>query len=148
MASADQIIDGVRKEGGDAELTYLVPAKTRPILILTDPPSAHHEEVTALRLLRLAKLRGDDQQAIRDQQDELLFYLQPDRFKLREENAAMVSALVRVHLGAIESGPALGGLNDNEMRVLGERIIRFYGFDTRLLVAQQIEELIARQSQS
>lgn len=30
------------------------------------------------------------------------------------------------------------------MRVLGERIIRFYGFDTRLLLERHIRELAAR----
>ena len=52
---ADVIIAGALK-GGDAELTYLVPGKARPVLILTECPSEHHREVTALRLLRLSRL--------------------------------------------------------------------------------------------
>jgi hypothetical protein len=141
VATADAIIEPVKKQAGDPEHTYLVPGKVRPVLLLSEP-SRHHDEITALRLIQLPKLTEDEQQLVREQGDELLFYLNPGSFKLRQENAAMVSALVRLHVDALESGPALGRLNDNEMRVLGERIIRFYGFDTRLLVERRVQELI------
>jgi hypothetical protein len=68
----------------------------------------------------------------------------PNRFDLPEESAVMVSALVRLHADAIGSGPPLGQLDDNEMRVLGERLIRFYDFDVRLLLERYIQELAAR----
>ncbi len=144
VADADTIVAGAKKHGGDAELTYLVAGKARPVLILSEPPSAHHQELTALRLLRFAKLAREEKERVRRQQDELLFYLPPERFDLLDENAAIVSALVRLHVEAIESGPPLGTLDASEMRVLGERIIRFYGVDTSLLVERQIRELIAR----
>jgi len=144
VGSADEIIAAARKRGADAELTYLVPGKARPVLILSEPPTAYHQEVTALRLLRLAKLDQEEQDEVRRQADELLFYLSPERFQLPEENAAMVSAVVRLHLDAVESGPSLGVLDDEEMRTLGERIIRFYQFDTRRLLEARIRELAAR----
>lgn len=132
------------QRGGDAEFTYLVPGKARPVLILNDPPAEHHQEITALRLLRFSKLEAARQEHIRRQNDPLLFHLDPARFDLPEENAAMVSAIVRVHADAIDSRTSLGELNPNEVRVLGERIISFYGFDTRLLVERKIRELAAR----
>ena len=132
------------KEGGDAEFTYLVAGKARPVLVLNEPPPAHHREVTALRLLRLSRLEPEEQAEVRNQRHELLFHLDPNRFQLPEENAAMVSALVRVHVGAISAGPPAGTLNANELRVIGERIIRYYGFDTRLLVERRIRELAQR----
>ncbi len=141
VAKAETIIDSARK--GEAEFTYLVPGKARPVLVLSEPPSAHHQEVTALRLLRLAKLDANKQEEVREQQDPLLFHLEPARFDLPEENAAMVSALVRFHVDAV-GGPSCGELNPNELRVLGERIIEFYGFDTRPLVERKIRELAAR----
>ena len=143
VPAADTVIDAARR-GGDAELSYIVPGKARPVLILSDPPASHHREVTALRLLRLSKLVPDDRQRVRAQQDELLFHLAPDRFELPEESAAMVTALVRLHEDAIGTTPALGRLDDSEMRVVGERLIRFYGFDIRLLLERQIRELAAR----
>jgi hypothetical protein len=139
--NAATIIAGAKRHGGDAELTYLVTAKTRPVLVLNDPVG-HHGEVTALHLLRLSKLDETERDRVRRQDDELLLHLAPARFDLPEENAAMVSALVRLHVEAI-GDDALGALDTNEARVLGERIIRFYRFDTRLLIERQIRELAA-----
>lgn len=133
------------QRGGDAEFSYLVPGKARPVLVLNDPPSEQHQEITALRLLRLSKI--DDparREQIRRNEEPLLFHLDPARFALPEENAAMVSALVRVHVDAIDSSAALGTLSSTELSVLGERIIGFYGFDTRLLVERKIRELASR----
>ncbi len=134
---------GAARRGADAELTYLVPAKVRPVLVLNEPPAAHHADATALRLVRLSTLTEEQRDVVRRQQDELLFYLDPARVDLPEENAAIVSTLVRVHVDAV-AGDSLGRLDDAELRLLGERIIRWYGFDTRRLVERQIRELVAR----
>ena len=143
VPDADTVISAARR-GGDAELSYIVPGRARLVLVLNDPPGAHHREVTALRLLRLSNLSPDEQQRIRKQDDELLFHLEPERFNLPEECAAIVTALVRLHIDAIGSGEALGRLSDNDSRLLSERIIRYYGFDTRSLLERQIRELAAR----
>ena len=143
VTDVDTVIDAARG-GGDAELSYIVPGKACLVLVLNEPRADHHREVTALRLLRISKLSADEQRRVRTHQDELLLFLEPNRFALPEESAAMVTALVRLHMGAIGSGPALGRLEDDELRLVGERIIRFYGFDTRLLVERQIRELAAR----
>ena len=142
--AVDAIIEGMRKRGGDAELTYLVSGKARPVLILNEPPSEHHRDVTALRLLRLPRLGEEQRERVRRGEEQLLLPLPPDRFDLPEENAVMVSALVRLNVDAIGSGPSLGELSEDEFRILGERIIRFYGFDTRLLVERRIRELVAK----
>lgn len=144
VPSADTIIASAKQAGGEAELTYLVPGKARPVLILSEPPSDELREVPALRLVRLSKLSADEQARVRRQEDELLYYLSPDRFDLPEENAVLVSALVRVHLDAVAAGPHLGTLDDRESRVLGERIVRYHRFDTRLVVERQVRELLAR----
>lgn len=143
VPDADTLIRAAQR-GGDAELSYIVSGKARPVLLLSDPPAAHHPEVTALRLLRLGKLLPDEQRRVREHEDELLFHLAPDRFDLPEENAAIVSAIVRVHVDAIGDGPDLGRLDDDEARLLGERITRFYGFDLRGLLDRRIRELAAR----
>ena len=51
---------------------------------------------------------------------------------------------MRLHVHAIGSAGGLGRLDDGEMRVLGERIIRFYGFDIRLQLERDIRELASR----
>jgi hypothetical protein len=141
VAEAATIIESARR--GEAEFTYLVPAKARPILVLSEPPSAHHQEVVGLRLLRLSQLDAAARELVRRQEEPLLFHLDPARFDLPEENAAIVSAMVRVHVEAIERD-SRGELDANELRVLGERAIEFYGFDTRLLVERTIRRLAAR----
>jgi hypothetical protein len=143
VPEADTLIDAARR-GGDAELSYVVPGKARPVLLLNNPPDSHHREVTALRLLRLGRLTPDEQRRVRNNEDELLVPLAPERFDLPEESAAMVTALVRLHVEALGSAPPLGRLDEGEMRSVGESVIRFYGFDTRALVERRIRELAAR----
>lgn len=143
VADADSVI-GATRRGGDSEFSFVVPGKARPVLLLSDPPAEHHREVTALRLMRLSKLTADEQQRVRAQQDELLFFLPTDRFALSEESAALVTALVRLHVDAIGTGPALGQLESGELSLIGERIVRFYRFDLRLLIERSIRELAER----
>jgi len=143
---AETIIASARQAGGEAELTYLVPAKTRPVLILSETPS-EYGEVAALRLLRLSKLSDDKQERVRRQEDELLFHLPLDRFDLPEESAVMVSALVRVHVDVVDPGPPLGLIDDTESRILGDRIIRFYQLDARLVVERRLRELARRRTE-
>ncbi len=142
VARVDRLVEAARR-GGDPELTYLVSGKARPVLLLADPPDRHHREVAALRLLRLSRLGQDEREAVRRGEDELLFYLDPRRFDLPEENAVMVSALVRLHVEALASGPPAGRLRAEELRVVGERIVRFYGIDAGALVERRIRELAA-----
>jgi hypothetical protein len=104
IGTADRLVKAVQ-EGGDPELTYLVPGKVRPVLVLADPPERQHREVAALRLLRLSALEPDEGEAVRQGDDELLVYLDPRRFDLPEESAVMITTLVRLHLEAITTGP-------------------------------------------
>lgn len=142
LADVGTIIAAAKR--GEAALTYLVESKVRPVVILNEPPAEGLREVTALRLLRLARLTEAERERIRRQEEPLLFHLDPERFDLPEENAAMVSSLVRVHVETIESEVSLGLLDARELRVLGERVIEFYGFDVRNLLERKIQELAAR----
>jgi hypothetical protein len=140
----EQVIDAARR-GGDPEFTYLVTAKARPLLFLNNPARSEWQEVTALRLLRFSKIADPArQQRVRRHEDPLLFHLDPARFNLPEENAAIIPALVNVHIDAISPRDPVGILDANEMRVLGERVINFYEFDTRQLVERAIHELVER----
>ncbi len=143
IASVDRLVAAARN-GGDPELTYLVSGRARPVLVLGDPPDHHHREVAALRLLRLSALAADEREAVREGDDELLVYLDPRRFDLPEESAVMVTALVRLHVEAIASGPPAGRLDPDELRRVGELVVRFYGIDVGALVERRIRELAAR----
>lgn len=143
VESVDRLVEAGQR-GGDPELTYLVPGKARPVLVLAEPPDRLHREVAALRLLRLSALDEDERQAVRRGDDELLLYLDPSRFVLPEEHAIMISALVRLHVDAIASGPPAGRLSAAELGEIGERIVRFYDVDVSALVERRLRELVAR----
>lgn len=144
LDDAEQLVDAAR-QGGDAEFTYLVSAKARPLLILTDPARSDWHEVVALRLRRFSSIADPQrQERIRQHGEPLYFYLDPRRFRLPEEHAVLIPALVPVNVGAISLADPPGVLDENEMRVIGERLIRHFGFDVRSLVEQRTRELARR----
>jgi hypothetical protein len=76
-----------------------------------------------------------------------LYHLDPERFDLPEENAAIIAALVRVHHSAIGPQPA-GRLAPDELRVVHERVATYYGLDLRDLVRRELQRLAAAQRRS
>lgn len=148
IADVEQLV-GASRQGGDAEFTYLIPAKARPVLILDDPERSEWQQVVALRLRRLSSIPDPQtQERIRRQQEPLYCYLEPSRFTLPEESAVLIPALVPIDVAAISTSEPLGFLNENEMRFVGERIVRHFDFDIRSLVEQRIRELARRRQQS
>lgn len=130
---------------GASEFVVLSPVKARPVLVLTEviQPS---DEVLALRLQRLEKL-GDSkaQKRVREHADDLLFYLQPHHFPgLPVENAAIVSGLLRLPIAAVDTRAELGSLNENELRVVHERIAASHGLRLDMLVLEQARRLLER----
>ncbi len=128
------------RQGADSEFTFLVPAKARPVLVVSDRADPRLHELLALRLLRLSLLDPEEQDLVREGADPRLLYLEPDRFRLPEESAAMIVALVRVHRSAVDARPA-GRLEPDELGAVHERIVRHYGFDMRQLVRTELERL-------
>jgi hypothetical protein len=146
VADAAKLVAAVEK-GGDAEFTYMVPGKARPLLVLSDAQHDALGELLALRLARFSKLDPTDQERIRAHGHDLLFHLDPAAFPgLPEENAAMVAGLVRVHRSAIVPEP-LGRLSPYELATLHERVVTFYGFNVRKLIERRLRDLAALQRQ-
>jgi hypothetical protein len=139
-----QIVDGLRR-GGDAEFTFLVGAKARPVILLSGRSDPRTGDLFALRLARLGELEESERRAIRDQREPQLFHLRTERFPhLAEESAAMVTAPVRVNESAIDGRQVLGRLDPNEMRVLVERFVTYWGFDLDALLRTRLAELKRR----
>lgn len=137
-----KLIAAARK-GGDSDMTYLVTGKVRPILILSDAHSGDLGEYLGLRLSRFSKLTAQEAGQVREQKHQTLFHLRPAKFpKLQDENAAMIAALVRVHRSAIDT-ETLGRLDAHELAIVHQRLVRFHGFDLRMLIKERIEELTA-----
>lgn len=142
------IIAGLRK-GGDAEFRFVVEAKARPVLLLSDRIDPHTGDLFGLRLVRLEALDEDEAQQVRDQRQPGLFHLRQDRFPdLVEESAAMISAPIRLHETAVDVSNPLGRLDQNEMRVLVERFVSYWQFDLHQLLIAKIRELLKRRESS
>jgi hypothetical protein len=144
VPGAKPIIDGLRK-GGDAELRFVVEAKARPILLLSDRVDPRTGDLFGLRLVRLSAMGEDEAQQVRDQRQPGLFHLKPERFPdLEEESAAMISAPIRLHEAAVDTTQPLGRLDQNEMRVLSERFVSYWELDLHQLLIGKIRELLRK----
>ena len=148
IESAKTIIDGLRK-GGDAELRFVVEAKARPVLLLSEQVDERTGDLFGLRLVRLASLDDEEAQRVRDQRLPELFHLKPERFPdLQEESAAMISAPIRIHETAVDFGSPLGRLDQNELRVVAERFVAYWQFDLHQLLVGKIRELLRKRDAS
>lgn len=140
---AKTVISGLR--GEDVELRFVVEAKARPVLLLSDQVDPHTGDLFGLRLIGLDRLDEDEAQQVREQREPGLFHLKAERFAgLDEELAAMISAPIRIHRSAIDLDTPLGGLDQNEMRVLSERFITYWQFDLHQLLVGKIRELLRK----
>jgi hypothetical protein len=63
VPSVEQIVDGLRA-GGDAEFGFVVRAKARPILSLSDRSDPRTGDLFGLRLLRLSELAAEEREAV------------------------------------------------------------------------------------
>jgi hypothetical protein len=148
VSEAATIVDGLRK-GGDAELRFVVEAKARPMLLLSDRVDPHTGDVFGLRLVRLSTLEEEEAQQVRDQRQPELFHLRPDRFAdLTEESAAILSAPIRLHETSIDFRKCLGRLDQNEMRVVAERFVTYWQLDLNQLLIRKIRELLRKREAS
>lgn len=146
VADAKTIVAGLQK-GGDAEFRFVVEAKARPVLLLSDRVDSRTGDLFGLRLVRLGSLDEEEAQQIREQRQPGLFHLKPERFPdLAEESAAMISAPIRLHESAVDFGSALGRLDQNEMRVLAERFVSYWQFDLHQLLVGKIRELLRKRA--
>jgi hypothetical protein len=148
VPDAKTIIAGLRK-GGDAELRFVVEAKARPVLLLSDHVDPRTGDLFGLRLARLDSLDEGEAQQVREQREAGLFHLKGERFPgLSEESAAMISAPIRIHQSAVDLGSSLGCLDQNEMRVLAERFVNYWQFDLHQLLVGKIRELLRKRESS
>lgn len=144
---ARTIVAGLQDKG--AELRFVVEAKARPFLLLSDRADPLTGDLFGLRLVRLEALDEEEAQQVRDQRQPGLFHLRPDRFPdLAEESAAMISAPIRLHETAVDLSQPLGRLDQNEMRVLVERFVTYWQLDLHQLLIAKIRELLKKRDSS
>lgn len=129
---------------GDPQFDAIVAVKARPVLVLTEILKPF-DEVLALRLRTFDKLTASDRQRVRAHQDDVLFHLDPQRFPgLPKENAAIVTALLRLPMAAIDTSQEQGTLDINELRLLHERVVRAHDLKLDIAILTQAQQLIER----
>jgi len=144
VPDAGTIVEGLRK-GGDAELRFVVEAKARPVLLLSDRVDSRTGDLFGLRLIRLESLGEEAAERIREQREPGLFHLKPEKFPdLERESAAMISAPIRLHESAVHLTKPLGRLDQNEMRVLAERFVTYWELDLHQLLIGKIRDLLRK----
>ncbi len=129
------------RAGLEPQQTFLVDGKLRPVVLLQDRPRRVLREIVGLRMVRLETLREQAQAQVRQQREESLFHLpvRPQKYGLSKEMAVDLNALVRVH-GTALLPRAVGRLDDNEMRVIGQRLVEHLDIDLEPLLAKLVEE--------
>jgi hypothetical protein len=125
----------------DAEQTFLVKGKLRPVVLIQDRLRGVLREIAALRMVRLETLSETQQANIREQREPSLFHLpvRARKYGLSKEMAIDLNALVRVHATAMLP-KAVGHLDDNELHVVGRRLAEHLNIDLEPLLARLVEE--------
>lgn len=128
---------------GGIEFTVLTPVKVRPILVVSKTLEPYGE-VLALRLKRLNTLSDQHADAVRGQTDNGLLYLKPDSMSgLEMENAAIITSLLKLPVSALDTTVELGCINDNELRVIHERIADAHKLKLDIPILKKAQGLLA-----
>ena len=141
VASAEPFTEAALR--GMSEFVLLTPVKARPVVVTTGV-LPEHGELLALRLRRLEKLSSDAaRELVRAGKDEALFYLRPESFPgLPVENAAIVTSLLRLPVSALDRRVSLGSLNENELRVLHQRVARAHELKLDVMIIEKARRLL------
>lgn len=129
---------------GGSEFTVLTPVKVRPVLVVSDELGPYGE-VLALRLRRFDKLTVEQASKVREHSDNGLFYLEPDSMPgLEAENSAIITSLLKLPVGALDTTAELGQVNENELRVIHERIADAHKLRLDLPILERAQALMAQ----
>lgn len=127
--------------------TLLVEASLRPVVLLQDRPQGVLGDAVALAVVSLAALSPGQLDSVRNQREPSLFHLprRTAKYGLGQEMAVDLNGLLRIGCEALLPR-AVGRLDDNEMRVIGERLVAHLDIDLEPIVAQQVEERLQQLS--
>lgn len=130
-----------------SDCTLLVEASLRPVVMLQDRPRGVLGDALALDVVPLAGLSSTQRKSVREQQEPSLFHLpvRSAKYGLDREAAIDLNGLLRVGCEALLPR-AVGRLDDNEMRVIGERLVAHLDIDLEPVIARQVEERLQQLS--
>ena len=121
--------------------TLLVDASLRPVVLLQDRPRGVLEDTLALAIVSLGGLSENQRASVREQQEPSLFHLpvRPGKYGFSGEMAVDLNGLLRIGCEALLPR-AVGNLDDNEMRVIGKRLVAHLDIDLEPVIAHEVEE--------
>lgn len=124
-----------------SDCTLIVEASLRPVVLLQDRPRGVLGDALALGVVSLAGLSSTQRDSVRGQQEPSLFHLpvRSAKYGLDQEAAIDLNGLLRIGCEALLPR-AVGRVDDNEMRVIGERLVAHLDIDLEPIVARQVEE--------
>lgn len=127
--------------GESLTATLLVEASLRPVVVLQDRPQGLLGDALALSCVSLGGLSRAQRDMVRQQEEPSLFHLpaRPAKYGLGEEMVVDLNGLLRIGCDVLLPR-AVGQLDDNEMRVIGERLVAHLDIDLEPIVARQVED--------
>ena len=143
IATAAELSRQVLRRGLDAEQTFLVAGKLRPVVLLQERPRRALPEYAALRILRLEELSESRRESVRASAEPSLFYLTvaPSKYGMTKEGAIDLNSLLRIHESAIAGRP-IGRLDAAELRLLGERLVDHLDIDLTAAIERKARDLL------
>jgi hypothetical protein len=128
-------------QAGEASCTVLVEAALRPVVVLQDRPQGVLGDALALAVVPLGALSRAQRDSVRAQREPSLFHLpeRPAKYGLNQETAIDLNGLLRLQCDALLP-KLVGRLDDNEMRVIGERLVAHLDIDLEPIVTRLVEE--------
>jgi hypothetical protein len=143
IATATELARQVLRRGLDAEQTFVVGAKLRPVVLLQERPRRALPEYAALRIVRLEELSEARRESVRVRAEPSLFHLPaaPRKYGMAKEGAIDLNSLLRIHESAI-AGRAIGRLDAAELRVLGERLVDHLDIDLTAAIERKARSLL------
>lgn len=151
IATAAELARQVLRRGLDAEQSFIVAAKLRPVVVLQERPRRALPEYAALRILRLEELSEARRESVRAHAEASLFYVpvDPRKYGMTKEGAVDLNSLLRIHESAIAGRP-IGRLDAVELRNLGERLAEHLDIDLTAAIERKarglLEEIAAARS--
>lgn len=121
--------------------TLLVDASLRPVVLVQDRPRGVLGDTLALAIVPLGGLSENQRADVREQREPSLFHLpaRPGKYGFTDEMAVDLNGLLRIGCEALLPR-TVGNLDDNEMRVIGERLVAHLDIDLEPVIAREVEE--------
>lgn len=143
-----ETVDEYAKAHKGKPTRLLTEVRLRPVLLLHDGTRGDHDDVACLRINTVKpKHRAHKATWKRIAEHEHPFFFHMPKggaHGLREESVISLTSVGTVHKSAIANLRPTGGLNEHEMQIISERLVRVLSLDLSHHIAERSRELLRR----